>query len=216
MAKKTNKIREIIFLPKTLCSLCFSNFLWLILPKCAILPIIPRLRPPKNRKLSVYFNADYEGTGKRLSPDWIKEIKRVWNLIKINSNGEIPEEGEVYVFNDTDNTGVSNITKKNSDGSVYEIILFFNSEFANKGQIEGESIDSLFNGEQNMGGKRFDWVKYCFSRPAGDNYGYRIYEDHEEENGFTEGISGTINRSASIKIQSIPKTVFFNNKSKEI
>jgi hypothetical protein len=42
------------------------------------------------------------------------------------------------------------------------------------------------------------WLPFLFSRPISDPYGYRIYHDREEEIGFTNGVSGTIEIGASV------------------
>lgn len=177
--------------------------------------VIQRLKPPQDGKLSVYFNPDYSGTGKRLPLFWIEETERIWNQIKENSNGEIVEinfirngekdnndtvgQGEIFVFEDTKSLGVSAATWQNNDRSVYGIKLFFNSTVPVI-MAEYEIIDSLFQSEQNGLAGRWNWVKFVFKRPAGNNYGYRIYEDHEEEEGFTEGVSGSIEEGALVKV----------------
>ena len=169
--------------------------------------LIKRLQPPADGRLNMCFNPDYAGTGKRLPDNWINETIRVWDKIKNNSNGKITYieylrdgnktrddlvgEGEVYVFHDSNNTGISNGTFTRSDGSVYGIILRFNSDMASLNRAEGEIIDSLFEGEQNIG-HAWDWVKFAFKRPAGDKNGYRIYSTHEEQNTVDE-YCGTAN-----------------------
>jgi hypothetical protein len=47
------------------------------------------------------------------------------------------------------------------------------------------------------------WIPFLFSRPVsdrynGDPYGYRIYHDREEENGFTDRVSGTVEIGVSV------------------
>jgi len=162
--------------------------------------IFKRLNEPS---LTISFNPDRQGTGRRLPQAWIDECVRVWNKIRDNSNGVIQNityvfdgnktaldrtsKGDVYIFYDSQNSGVSNFNETNIDGSVSSIYLYFNSDRAPPAAAESEILDSLYVGEQGpvtdeIGYKQ---VRFTFKRPAGDKHGYRIYEDHEEQNGFT-------------------------------
>ena len=159
--------------------------------------ILKRLRPPTNGRLTMYFNPDYAGTGQRLPQSWIDETINQWEWIKNNSNGKItdityirdgnkqvgdlPQEGEVYVFEDTSTTGAWNGTFTRSDGSVYGIILGFRSSTGAIGFVCEESRDSLVDGEQNGLIDKDDWIRFLWYRIAGDNNGSKIFSDHEEQ-----------------------------------
>lgn len=166
---------------------------------------LTRLKPPSDGKLTVYFNPDRRGTGKRLPLDWIIETERVFDGIKGRSKGKITEveyirdgnkdfqkddvgQGDIFVFEDTQNTGVSNITKENSDGSIYGIYLFFNSGLASKAQIDDETLDGvLAASEQNfLGNRPASWIEFAYSRNTGDVNGARMYTTHEEQNTIDE------------------------------
>lgn len=158
------------------------------------------------RKITVYFNPDRHGTGKRLPQDYIDETKRTMNKLKDNSGDFIqsitfhedgnktrgpPPDGEIWVFYDSKIDGVGNITYPDFDGYVNAAFLLFNPADSSVLQIEQETLDAFFGDDQDIM-PDYKWLTFSFKRPASnEQYNYRIYSDREEQEGFSGSIQNT-------------------------
>lgn len=169
----------------------------------------------RQNSVVVYFNPDIEGTGQRLPQSWIDETKRTIDKIKEHSAGfmqnvEYHEDGDYtaddfplpngacWVFYDSSARNPVNATYPNFDGPVDACRLMFNPDYALVVAIENETIDAFFGENQNFypAQYKWNWLKFSFMRPAGDEYSYKIYPDREEQEGF----DGSVQALASVRV----------------
>jgi hypothetical protein len=176
--------------------------------------------------IKVYFNPDNcsGGTGKRLSLDYINAVKDETierqkysegfispltdsDFIE-NGNkpsGQRPPDGEIWVFYASDIQSVGNIAYPGGGNAVKSGILLINPVNASIPNMLNELRNLFIDLDQPSWAWTRNFNKFyraSFRRPAGNNYNYRVYTDHEEQEDF----SGTTIPSGYELVQLIPET----------
>jgi hypothetical protein len=171
--------------------------------------------------VKVSFNPDnweyggQKGTGKRLPPEYINVVKNEITEVLLNNgsgfiksltfdeNGDkiggaanVPPDGEVWVFYYTFDNSVGNFNYPIGGSLIKSAKLVINPERVPTIGVPVE-VRNMFVGNDQPGSVWLkDWKGFyrrSFKRPAGDAYNYRIFTDHEEQNGF----DGTVTPLAS-------------------
>ena len=166
--------------------------------------------------IKVYFNPDPQ-TGLRLSPEYIQATEAAINEIALYSKGFInsvsfdengtkpgsvaPPNGEIWVFRESQYSGVTNITWPSGGDTVKSSALFYNMSSSIPERVRAEVMDSFIKNNQNIFLDEYiaKWFEFSLKhRPKGSAISYKIFLDREEQTGF----DGTVTAGTTVLSQS--------------
>jgi len=170
-----------------------------------------------SRSIEKLTNEGYEVLNleaKRLPNNFINEIIGTLKRVKELSNGEIKywgtpvrEGNRIFadLLNIPDGASWSFYSSKDNIGNsvfppfgvapVDSHMMVYNSDVVRLAAVIHETKDAFFGADQDVNPSNIDdWIRFCFTRPAGGEANYRITKSYEARDGLPEGtniIQGT-------------------------